>query len=120
MPTPPLPSFLRQVGLAKESTWGTAVAPTTADQFVPIMNVKYEDVVESVLDQGFRSRASQDQGYYQGFRYGKYSFDTYAYPDVAGNLLMSILGSDGWASGTTHPLSVLNTALPPSYTIQDF
>lgn len=120
MPTPPLPSFLRQVGVAKETTWGTAVAPTSSDQFVPIMNPKYEDVIESVLDQGLRSRASQDQGYYQGFRYGKYSFETYAYPEVAGNLLMSILGSDGWASGTTHPLTVLNTGLSPSYTIQDF
>src|SRR4029077_3572149 len=120
MPTPPLPSFLRMVGLAKESAWGTGVAPTTADQFVPIMNPKYEDVVESVLDQGLRNRASVDQGYYQGFRSAKYSFDTYAYPDVAGNLLMGIMGSDGWASGTTHPLTVLNTGLQPSYTIQDF
>lgn len=120
MPTPPLPSFLRQVGLAKETTWGTGVAPTTADQFVPILNAKYEDVAESVLDQGNRSRASVDQGYYQGFRFGKYSFETYAYPDVAGNLLMGIMGVDGWASAATHPLTVLNTGLPASYTIQDF
>lgn len=120
MPTPPLPSFLRQVGLAKETTWGTGVAPTTADQFVPILNAKYEDVVESALDQNNRGRASLDQGYYQGYRSAKYSFETYAYPDVAGNLLMGILGADGWASGTTHPLTVLNTGLPPSYTIQDF
>jgi hypothetical protein len=120
MPTPPLPSFLRQVGLAKEPSWATVTAPTTADQFVPIMNAKYEDVIESVLIQPFVSRASLDQNFAQGFRYGKYSFETFAYPDVAGNLLMGIMGSDGWASASTHPLTVLNTALPPSYSIQDF
>lgn len=118
--TPPLPSFLRQVGIAKESTWGTAVAPTTADQFIPIMNAKYEDVIDSVLIQPFVSRASLDQNFAQGFRLGKYGFETFAYPDVAGGLFMHILGVDGYAAGTTHPLTVLNSALPASYTIQDF
>lgn len=116
----PLQTFVTSTGLAKETTWGTAVAPTTADQFIPIINPKLEDVIESIYDDGLRSRASQHQGYQQGFRQSKYSFESQWFPDVCGNWLMGIMGTDGWASGTTHPFSVLNTALPPSYTVQDF
>lgn len=116
----PLQTALTSVGLAKETTWGTGVAPTTADQFVPIMNPKLEDIIESIYDDNYRSRISQHQGFQQGFRQGKYSFESQWFPDVCGNWLMGIMGTDGWASSTTHPFTVLNTALPPSYTVQDF
>jgi hypothetical protein len=116
----PLQTFVTAVGVAKETVWGTAVAPTTADQFIPIINPKLEDIIESIYDDGFRSRASQHQGYQQGFRQSKYSFESQWFPDVCGNWLLGIMGTDGWASGTTHPFTVLNTALPPSYTVQDF
>lgn len=120
MANTPLLTGLTQVGLAKETTWGTGVAPTTADQFIPIVNPKLEDVIESILDNGYRSRMSKDQGYQQGFRQSKYSFETQVYPDVCGNWFMGLFGTDGWASGTTHPFTVLNSGLPPSYTVQDF
>ena len=120
MPTPPLQTALTSIGLAKETTWGTGVAPTTADQFVPVQNPKPEDVIDTVLDQNYRSRISLDQGYQQGFRTSKYGFDSHVYPDVAGNWFMGLFGTDGWASGTTHPFTVLNSGLPPSYTVQDF
>ena len=120
MANTPLLTALTQVGLAKETTWGTGVAPTTADQFVPVVNPKSEDIIESILDNGYRSRISKDQGYQQGFRQSKYSFDSQWYPDVCGNWLMGIFGADGWTAGTTHPFTVLNTGLPPSYTVQDY
>jgi hypothetical protein len=120
VPTPPLQTPVTQVGLAKETTWGTAVAPTTADQFIPITNPKPEDVIDNILDNNYRSRISFDQGGQQGFRYSKYSFDSHVYPDVAGNWFMGLFGVDGWASGTTHPFTVLNSGLPASYTLQDF
>ncbi len=123
MATPPIPTFLTSVGLAKETTWGTGVAPTTADQFVPLDSApKQDDGIESIYDDGYRSRASQHQGYQQGNASSKFSFGSQWYPDVCGNWLMGIMGSDGWAGGspTTHPFSVLNTALPPSYTVQDY
>lgn len=120
MPTPPIQTFLTSLGVAKETTWGTAVAPTTADQFIPVTNPKPEDVIDAILDNNYRSRASYDQGYQQGFRYSKYSFESHVYPDVAGNWFMGLMGTDGWSSGTTHPFTVLNSGLPPSYTLQDF
>jgi hypothetical protein len=116
----PLQTFQTLVGLAKETTWGTAVAATTADQFPPMMNPKMEELIESIYDDGYRSRASQHQGYQQGFRQSKFTFESQWFPDVCGNWLMGIMGTDGWASGTTHPFTVLNTALPPSYTAQDY
>lgn len=121
MPTPPLQTYLTSLGLAKETTWGTAQAPTTSDQFIAgVSNPKPEDVIEAILDQGYRSRASKDQGWQQGFRESKYTFDAHWYPETCGNWLMGIMGTDGWSSGTTHPFTVLNTGLPPSYTVQDF
>src|SRR5579863_5606528 len=109
MANTPFLSALTQAGLAKETTWGTAVAPTTADQFFPVVNPKSEDVIESIYDQGYRGRISKQQGYQQGYRQSKYSFESQWYPDVCGNWLMGIFGTDGWASGSTHPFTVLNT-----------
>lgn len=116
----PFPTWQTIVGLAKETTWGTGVAPTTADQFVPISNPKPELVIDPLYDRGYRGRASQDQGWQQGFKSSKYSFDAQFHPDVCGNWFMGIMGIDGWASGTTHPFTVQNASLPPSYTVQDF
>lgn len=118
--TPPFPSFLTQVGFAKETTWGTAVAPTTLDQFVPITNPKPSDEIDTIEDTGYRSLAGKTQGYYQGFRIGKWSWEQMAYPEPIGNVFMGLLGVDGWASGTTHPFTLLNSGLPPSYSIYDF
>lgn len=120
MPNNPLVGNLRQLSVAKEPSWATVTAGTTADQFPPITNPKFEDVYDPVEDDNFRSRMSKVQGWQQGFRSSKYTFETHAYPDVLGNLLMSIYGTDGYTSGVIHPFSVLNTGVPASYTLQDF
>src|SRR5467141_3094086 len=120
MPTPPIPTFLTQIGLAKETTWGTPIAPTTLDQFMPVLNPKPVDDIDTILDNGLRSLAGKDQGYYQGFRIGKWSYEMHAFPEPIGHIFMGLLGTDGWASGTTHPFTLLNTGLPPSYGIYDF
>jgi hypothetical protein len=117
---PVLQTFVTSTGIAKETTWGTPVAPTTLEQFPPVLNPKLEDIIESVYDDGYRSRASQHQGYQQGFRQSKYTFESLWHPETCGTWLMGIMGTDGYSAGTTHPFSVLNTALPPSYTVQDF
>jgi hypothetical protein len=117
----PLQTYLTAVGLAKEPSWATATAPTTTDQFMTVLNPKPEDIIAPIEDTGLRSRASRLQGWQQGFRYSKYTFETPGvFPVTIGNVLMGLFGTDGWASGTTHPFTVLNTALPPSYTVQDF
>lgn len=116
----PLQTFLTQLSLAKESSWASSATASSTDQFVPVTNPKPEDVIEAILDNNNRSRASHDQGYQQGFRYSKYSFESHVYPDVVGNWFMGLMGTDGWSSSVTHPFTVLNSGLPPSYTVQDF
>lgn len=116
----PLQGTFRQTGIAKEPAWGTLTAATTADQFPPVGNAKFEEMYDPIVDDNNRSRISKTQGWQQGFRSSKYSFETHCYPDVIGNILMGMYGTDGWTAGSTHPFSVFNGGLPASYTIQDF
>lgn len=108
------------MGLAKETTWGTAVPPTTLDQFMPVMNPKPSDEFDTIEDTGYRGLAGKTQGYQQGFAIGKWSWEMHAYPEPMGNIFMGLLGVDGWASGALHPFTLLNSGLPPSYSIYDF
>ncbi len=105
---------------AKETTWGTYQAATTSDQFMMASNPKPVDDIDTILDNGFRSLAGKDQAYYQGFRVGKWSWEMHAYPIPIGTVFMGLLGTDGWVSGALHPFTLLNTGLPPSYSLADF
>lgn len=119
----PLQTFLTQLGLAAESSWGTLTAPSTADQFIPVSNLKVSDEIETIEDRGLRSRASIDQGYAQGNRFAKISFDSLVYNDVVGNYIRGMLmGTDSvtGAGPFTHTIPILNTGTGPSYTVQDF
>ncbi|MGH8304872.1 MAG: phage tail tube protein [Steroidobacteraceae bacterium] len=116
----PLIGNLQAMGVAKEPTWGTPTAATTADQFPPLTTPKWEEPVDPIEDDNFRMRVSKVQGWQQGFRQGKVSFETHAYADVVGNLAMGMYGTDGWASASLHPFTVNNAGEPPSYSIQMF
>lgn len=118
----PLQSWLTQFGVAKETTWGTAVAPSTADQFMMVMNPRPSDEIDEIRDNGFRSLAGLDQGVYQGFRIGKYIWEMHAYPQPIGHAIMGLLGTDviSGVGPYTHTINLLNTGLPPSYTLNDF
>jgi len=116
----PVPTWRLFAGLAKETTWGTAVAATT---FYPVKSPKFAVKYTTINDDGFRSNASQTQGYFQGTGYTEVSTgDMNYYPDDSGHLLMSLFGADAitGAGPYTHALTLLNTALPPSYTFVKF
>lgn len=114
------PSYLLQVGLAKEITWGTAVASTT---FFPILKPSFETKYESIIDDGYRANASKDQAFYQGSGYTEVNLpDMMVYPTATGNLFMAMLGADAvtGAGPYTHPITLLNSGNPPSYTLTKF
>lgn len=116
----PVPSWLLFAGLSKESAWGTAVAPAT---FYPSKNPKVDTVFTDILDDGYRSNASKDQGYYQGEGHSEIDLpDIKMYPDDAVHFLMAMLGADAvtGAGPYTHTITLLNTALPPSYTVAKY
>src|SRR5215472_13803003 len=112
-----VPSWLLFAGLAKESTWGTAVAAT---DFYPLMKPDFEPIYEPIEDDGFRSNASALQAWYQGVGKSQVSLpDMLFYPNASGHFLMGILGVDT-LTGTnpyTHTMTLLNTGYPASYTL---
>ena len=108
MPTPPIPTWQTQVGLAKEATWGTYVAPTTLDQFMPVTNPKPSDEIDSVIDTGERGLLGMTQGWYQGFRIGRWSWEQHAFPEPIGHFFMGLLGLDNWAAIRTTADGVTN------------
>jgi len=123
MATPPIQRFLTQASLARETTWGTGVAASSADQFLPVLTISPSEDFDPIPDQGFRSRASRTQGYQYGFAQGTVKFDMQVFPDICGNIFTGILGLDTpTTSGTTtsHAITVVNNALPPSYSFDDF
>lgn len=111
-------SALGHIGLAFETTYGTAVAPTV---FIPYDTVKAEDDIKKVVDEARRAVLTKDFGVYNTTRQGKVEIDANVYPEILGYFLKGILG--GYAvTGTgpyTHTFTVANT-LPPSFTISDY
>lgn len=115
------PTWRQVLGMAKETTWGTGVVATT---FFPIAKPSgFVPQFEDIVDDGDRNNASGEQAYYQGV--GLTPFDTgemLVWPDDSLHWLMALLGVDtiSGAGPYTHPLTLLNTGLPPSYTLTLF
>lgn len=112
-------SALGYLGLAKEATYGTALAPTV---FIPFNTVKVEDEWKKVTDEGRRGVLSRDFGVFNTTRDAKVEFEGPCYPDVVGNVLLGIFGKDtvtGAAAPYTHKFQI-NNATGPSYTVTDY
>lgn len=111
-------SALGHLGLAAETTYGTAVAPTV---WIPYDTLKSEDDIKKINDEARRGVVSKTFGVYNATRQGKVEVDCDVYPETLGYFVKAILG--GYAvTGTgpyTHTFSVANV-LPPSYTLSDY
>lgn len=106
------------IGLKKETTWGTAVAP---DLFLPVTSMNSEIEIARILDAGKRGVAAKDFASYAGTRRGKVTFGGMWYPDVPPRLAHGILGTDtisGAADPFTHTLTLADA--PPSFTLADY
>lgn len=116
-----VPVYRQALGLAKETTWGTGVTATT---FLPVKRPSgFVPQFEDIDDDGFRNNAARLQGAQQGV--GMTPFDTgemMFYGDDSVHFLMGLFGVDtiSGAGPYTHPLTLLNTGDPPSYTLTLF
>lgn len=92
---------LGHIGLAFETTYGTAVVPTV---FIPYETIKVEDDIKKVADEGRRAVLSKLFQEYASTKQSKVEVDFFAYPDVLGYFLKAMLGQYA-VTGTGAPYS---------------
>jgi hypothetical protein len=116
------------LGIAKEATKGTAVAPTN---FIPVMvdSLKPVDVVDALYDTGLRGSMVTNYNYLQGRTRSTFDFGGSVFADTIGFPIAGIMGSVatvGASAPYTHTMSLLNASAvgadsqPISYTLTDF
>jgi hypothetical protein len=116
------------LGIAKEATRGTAVAPT---DFIPVMKdaLKPVDIVDPLYDTGLRGSNALNYNYIPGRTRSTVDFGGAVFADTVGYGIAGLLGSvatTGASAPFTHTISLFNSLAsggdvqPISYTLTDF
>ena len=116
------------LGIAKEATRGTAVAPT---DFIPVMKdaLKPVDIVDPLYDTGLRGSNALNYNYIPGRTRSTVDFGGAVFADTVGYGIAGVLGSVATTGSTapfTHTISLFNSLAsggdvqPISYTLTDF
>jgi hypothetical protein len=116
------------LGIAKEVTKGTIVAPT---DFIPVAkdSIKPVDVVDPLYDTGLRGSNVVNYAYLQGRTRSTFDFGGAVFADTVGYGIAGLLGSvttTGASAPFTHTISLKNSLVagaddqPISYTLTDF
>jgi hypothetical protein len=116
------------LGIAKEATRGTAVAPT---DFIPVMKdaLKPVDIVDPLYDTGLRGSNALNYNYIPGRTRSTVDFGGAVFADTVGYGIAGLLGSvatTGASAPFTHTISLFNSLTsnvdvqPISYTLTDF
>jgi hypothetical protein len=116
------------IGIAKEVTKGTVVAPT---DFIPVAkdSLKPVDIVDPLYDTGLRGSNVVNYAYIQGRTRSTFDFGGAVFADTIGYGIAGLLGSvatTGASAPYTHTISLLNSLTsdvdvqPISYTLTDF
>lgn len=116
------------LGIAKETTKGTAVTPT---DFLPVMgsSLKPVDVIDPLYDEGLRGSLVKNYNYLPGRTRSTYDFSGSVFADTVGYAIAGLLGdvtTTGASAPFTHTISLENSAVaaadaqPISYTLTDF
>lgn len=122
----PLPTNLSYLGIAKEVTKGTGVAPV---DYIPVdaNSLKPIDKVNYLIDQALRGSMVDAYGEIAGPVWSEWGFGGPIFPDTFGYLLAGILGdvtTTGASAPFTHTMAVQNGAAaagqPKAYTLTDF
>jgi hypothetical protein len=116
------------LGIAKEVTKGTVVAPT---DFIPVAkdSLKPQDIVDPLYDTGLRGSNVLNYNYIPGRTRSTVDFGGAVFADTVGYGIAGLLGAvatTGASAPYTHTISLLNSltsgadAQPISYTLTDF
>jgi Phage tail tube protein len=116
------------LGIAKETTKGTAVTPTA---FIPVAvgKLKTADIIDPLMDEGLRGSLVKDYNYVQGRKRSTVEWGGPVFPDTIPWAIAGILGSVatvGASAPYTHTISLKNAsataadAQPTAFTLTDF
>ncbi len=103
-PTPP-PASQQWLGLAKEITYGTAVAAPT--MWIPVDSPKWDPNVTPLTDNALRGMMATDYGQTQGMRHDTLAYKTMLYADTIMPHLLAILGGADTVTSLTAPVLTL-------------
>ena len=116
------------VGIAKETTKGTAVTTPTA--YIPVLanSVKPQDVFTPLYDEGLRGSLVKNYAYLQGRVHSTFDFGGAVFADTVIYPLAGVLGEDvvSGSAPYVHTLALKNSATsgadaqPSAYTLLDF
>lgn len=117
----PIPSNRSYVGIAKEVTRGSVLAPTAS---IPVTSITAHDEITQLEDTGLRGSMVDFYTAVPGQAWTTWDCSGFAYPDSVGFWLASIL-PDVTTTGVgpyVHTFAPLNsgTAQPKGYTIADY
>ena len=116
------------LGIAKEATRGTAVAPT---DFIPVMKdaLKPVDIVDPLYDTGLRGSNVLNYNYIPGRTRSTVDYGGAVFADTIGYAIAGVLGevaTTGASAPFVHEISLFNSlnvggdVQPISYTLTDF
>ena len=116
------------LGIAKETTKGTAVSPT---DFIPVAasKLKPADVIGELYNEGLYGSLIKNFGYIQGRSYSTFEFGGPVFADTFGYSLGGILGdvtTTGVSAPYTHTFAIKNAtatgadAQPTAFTLTDY
>lgn len=117
----PVSSNKSYIGIAKEATRGTAVAPTAS---IPVTSITAHDEITQLVDTGLRGSMVDGYAVVPGQAWSTWGCSGFAYPDTIGFWLASLL-PDLTVSGagpytTTFAVNNGVTNQPKGYTIADY
>jgi hypothetical protein len=116
------------LGVAKETTKGTAVTPTA---FIPVAQGKFKpvDIVDPLYDEGLRGSAVKNYNYIQGRTRSTFDFGGPVFADTIPWAIAGVLGqvdTTGASAPYTHTISLKNASAtgsdiqPTAFTFTDF
>lgn len=116
------PRYRSYLGIAKETTKGTAVAATA---FIPVRNITPFDNITYLDDKNWRGSMVDTYDTRQGVIYSEFDFEGDVFPDTVPYVVGGIMGevaTTGASAPYTHTFTILNsgTGQPTSYTLTDF